>query len=95
MARAKKKNDEGQESGRQLNLFWVEHLKISTSPQVMNALDELVKRGLFGKTPTEVAEGLIRSKIIELGIPLDVLQRRRKPPKSRPRRTERLTKLAG
>jgi hypothetical protein len=68
--------------GRQGNLFPTEHLKLSTTPQVMNALEELVSRGLYGKTNTEVAEGLIRAKLLEFSIPIAVLQRERKPPQA-------------
>lgn len=89
MATTKKSSE-----GRQGNLFPTEHLKLSTTPQVMNALEELVSRGLYGKTNTEVAEGLIRAKLLEFSIPLEVLQRERKPPKQAPERSLRRRKRA-
>lgn len=66
--------------GRQDNLFSSAQLKLSTTPQVLDALDALVAFGLHGKTRNEVAEGLIRSKLLEFANPTKILAGGRKPP---------------
>jgi hypothetical protein len=40
-------------------------LHLSTTPQVLSALDALVRTGYFGKTRTAVAEELLRVKVRE------------------------------
>jgi hypothetical protein len=40
-------------------------LQLSTTPQVVAALEQLAKTGKFGKTASEVAEELLRSKLRE------------------------------
>ena len=42
-----------------------EKLHLSTTPQVLAALDALIRTGLFGKTRTEIAEELLRVKVRE------------------------------
>jgi Arc/MetJ-type ribon-helix-helix transcriptional regulator len=41
-------------------------LQLSTTPQVLKALDVLVKTGKFGKTASEVGEELLRLKLREV-----------------------------
>lgn len=41
-------------------------LQLSTTPQVMAALDALARSGMFGKTGSEVAEELMRQKLREV-----------------------------
>lgn len=43
---------------------------LSTTPQVVNALSSLLETGLFGRTISEVAEGLLREKLRELTAPI-------------------------
>jgi pyruvate/oxaloacetate carboxyltransferase len=51
---------------RTQNTVPTEKLHLSTTPQVLAALDGLVKTGMFGKTRTEVAEELMRLKLRDL-----------------------------
>lgn len=51
---------------RKANAVATETLKLSTTPQTLAALDELVATGLFGKTRTEAAEQLLRERLREL-----------------------------
>ncbi len=44
-------------------------LKLSTTPQVIARLDSLALTGLYGKNGTEVAEELLRQKLLEIEIP--------------------------
>lgn len=41
-------------------------LTIRTTPKVIRYLDQLVKEELYGKTPSSVAEELIRTAILQL-----------------------------
>lgn len=41
-------------------------LKLSTTPQICRALDDLVATGIFGKTRSEVAERLLAEKLREI-----------------------------
>jgi hypothetical protein len=41
-------------------------VQISTTPQVLRALQQLVRTGLFGKSVAEVAEELMRGRLREL-----------------------------
>jgi hypothetical protein len=68
---------------RPRNPFETSKLHLSTTPQVMQALEVLVKTGKFGKTPTEVGEELLRLKLREIELEgwLD-----KGPRSSRPRR---------
>jgi len=50
---------------RSENRIGTKSLKLSTTPEVCRFLDELAKTGLFGKTPTEVAEELLRRAVRE------------------------------
>ena len=66
------------------NTVETEKLHLSTTPQVLAALDGLVKTGMFGKTRTEVAEELMRLKLREIvakgwldGMPVGETGRRR------------------
>lgn len=43
-----------------------EKVHLATTPQVLKALDALVKTGKFGKTRSEVAEELMRLKLREI-----------------------------
>jgi len=51
---------------RSPNLVETVKLHLSTTPQVVAALDALAKTGKFGKTPTEVGEELLRAKLREI-----------------------------
>lgn len=51
--------------GRSRNAVGTEKLHLSTTPQVLAALDALIETGLFGKTRTEIAEELLRMKVRE------------------------------
>lgn len=44
-------------------------LKLSTTPLVIARLRALAGTGLFGKSPTEVAEELLRAKLREIEVP--------------------------
>ncbi len=50
---------------RRQNSVGTEKLHLSTTPQVLAALDALIRTGLFGKTRTEIAEELLRMKVRE------------------------------
>ena len=50
---------------RRRNSVETEKLHLSTTPQVLAALDALIQTGLFGKTRTEIAEELLRVKVRE------------------------------
>lgn len=50
---------------RERNSVGTRKLHLSTTPEVLSALDALVRTGLFGKTRTEVAEELLRLKVRE------------------------------
>jgi hypothetical protein len=50
---------------RDRNIVGTKKLHLSTTTQVLDALDALVRTGLFGKTRTEVAEELLRVKVRE------------------------------
>lgn len=54
------------------------YLKLSTTEAVVECLDELVARGLWGKTRSEVAESLVRDKLRQLELPFN----KRKGPKA-------------
>jgi hypothetical protein len=41
-------------------------LQLSTTPQVVAALDALARTGMFGKNSSEVAEELMRQKLREV-----------------------------
>jgi hypothetical protein len=45
------------------NSIGTKKLHLSTTPEVLSALDALVQTGLFGKTRTEAAEELLRLKV--------------------------------
>lgn len=45
------------------------YLKLATTEQVVDRLDELVAGGLWGKTRSEVAESLVREKLRQLELP--------------------------
>lgn len=47
------------------NSVGTKKLHLSTTPEVLSALDALVRTGLFGKTRTEVAEELLRVQVRE------------------------------
>jgi hypothetical protein len=68
---------------REINPLPTTFLKLSTTAQVLKGLDELVARGMWGKTRSEVAESLVReqlrAELRQLSIPF--LVTRRKGPK--------------
>ena len=41
-------------------------VKLSTTPQVQEYLEQLAKTGLYGKTATEAAERLVAERVREL-----------------------------
>ena len=41
-------------------------VQLSTTPEVVQALDTLSRTGMFGKNPSEVAEELLRLKLREI-----------------------------
>jgi hypothetical protein len=45
------------------------YLKLATTEQVVDRLDQLVAKGLWGKTRSEVAESLVREKLRQLELP--------------------------
>jgi hypothetical protein len=47
------------------NSVGTKKLHLSTTPEVLSALDVLVATGLFGKNRTEAAEELLRVKVRE------------------------------
>ncbi len=47
------------------NSVGTKKLHLSTTPEVLSALDALVQTGLFGKNRTEAAEELLRVKVRE------------------------------
>ena len=51
---------------RDVNILETITLKISTNPIIEKYLDQLVKKGLYGKNTSEAAERLIAQKINEL-----------------------------
>jgi len=51
---------------RSPNLVETVKLHLSTTPQVIAALDALARTGKFGKTHTEVGEELLRAKLREV-----------------------------
>lgn len=51
---------------RERNRIPSQDLKISTTPKVMDYLEALVDEQLYGKSKSEVAEGLIREAIRRL-----------------------------
>jgi hypothetical protein len=53
------------------------YLKLSTTEQVVERLDDLVAGGLWGKTRSEVAESLVRETLRQLDLPF----KQRKPAK--------------
>lgn len=53
-------------------------LQLSTTPQVVEALEALVQSGKFGKTASEVGEELMRIKLREVELE-GWLDRRRRP----------------
>jgi hypothetical protein len=64
------------------NRYPTSYLKLSTTPQVIQELDALVKGGLWGKTRSEVAEGLLRQQLRQqLELPFMQESGRRKDPK--------------
>jgi hypothetical protein len=48
---------------RGINPLPTSFLKLSTTAQVLSGLDELIARGMWGKTRTEVAESLVREQL--------------------------------
>ena len=54
---------------RRPNLVRTSSLRLSTTPQVIERLDALAMTGLYGKNGTEVAEELLRQKLLEIEIP--------------------------
>ena len=44
-------------------------LKLSTTRQIHERLDQLALTGVFGKSKTEVAEELLRAKLREVEVP--------------------------
>ena len=44
---------------RQRNRIGTEKIKLSTTPQVQDYLEQLLQTGLYGKTPTEAAEQVL------------------------------------
>ena len=66
---------------RQPNVVETVPLKLSTTPQVIGRLETLAITGLYGKNGTEVAEQLLRQKLLEIEIPAwaKPVSRSRKP----------------
>ena len=44
---------------RKPNLHKTERVTINVTPQIRDYLQRLVERGLYGKTPTEVAQNMV------------------------------------
>jgi hypothetical protein len=53
-------------AGRPKNVVKTSTVTISTSPQVKQCLERLVRHGIFGKSPAEVAKSLIEAEIKRL-----------------------------
>ena len=51
---------------RDTNILDTVTIKISTNPSVEKCLEQLVKKGLYGKNISEAAERLVAQKINEL-----------------------------
>lgn len=68
---------------RDINPLPTTFLKLSTTAQVLHGLDELVARGLWGKTRSEVAEALVREQLRkelrQLSLPLNAAKMRKGP----------------
>ncbi len=68
---------------REINPLPTTFLKLSTTAQVLKGLDELVSRGMWGKTRSEVAESLVReqlrTELRQLSIPFLVTRTRKGP----------------
>ncbi len=68
---------------RDLNPLATSFLKLSTTAQVLKGLDELVARGMWGKTRSEVAESLVREQLRkelrQLSLPLQPMKTRKGP----------------
>jgi hypothetical protein len=56
-------------AARQKNSIETLPLKLSTTRQIHERLDQLVLTGIFGKSKTEVAEELLRAKLREIEVP--------------------------
>ncbi len=69
---------------RTRNSVETERVKISTTPWVVETLDVLAKTGRFGKSPSEVADELLRAKLRE--IELEGWLQKRSPRRKRRRK---------
>jgi hypothetical protein len=68
---------------REINPLPTAILKLSTTAQVLDGLDELVARGMWGKTRSEVAESLVRDQLRkelrQLSLPFKAAKTRKGP----------------